>query len=330
MKELSGLSNLEYLEIEGMYIKERAFKGLNKLIKLVLNLCKVDKLDSEMLKSQKNKLRFLIIHVLEFDITLDSLKRLKVLSISGFDNLNCIKSVPTESLEVLNLNTNLSSAYGQTIDQFFERVNLSNLAQLRFKLTELDYRSKWFSGLTNIKRLSFFDNEYDSANFLKPLKLSHIFELDLSSNRIEKLERNNFKGLKSLKRLNLSANPLKKLNPGVFNGLENLETLLLKYIHHDLLIVKDSLLGLSNLKVLDLSNSICRKSSWVKISIDSQALDQTAKLQVLELMNSKLDFEHSMIPRLAQLERIVLCPGDLPYYEFYRKDELNFTIIESH
>ena len=313
-----------------MFIKDGAFHGLNKLIKLVLDCCKAKSLDSNSFASQK-RLKILIITNVSFNLRLNSLKSLKVLSLLNVTNFKYIRSLPnTKSLEILHLsshalNARFNLAMFVSIFDMFKRSDLSKLRQLRFQ-NGLQYAYEdWFNRLTNLNRLVLSYNKLESAHFLKNLNLSNLLELDLSKNNIEKLGKNYFKGLTGLKWLNLNENPLKKLKPGVFNGLESLETLLLQNMTRILAIEKDSFLGLSSLRVLDLSNSSEIRS--INKSIDLEALDQTPNLKCLRIKNIKLDINENMIPRLKKVKQIVLCKSDLDFYKFNKNAGLHFKVI---
>lgn len=330
VKDLSALSNLEYLHIKGMFIKDGAFQGLNKLIKLALDRCKAKTLDSKSFASQR-RLKILIITHVFFNLKLSSLKSLKVLSLLNVHNFKYIRSLPnTESLEILHLSSHpiharFNLAMFVSIFDMFKRSDLSKLRQLRFQNGVQYAYEDWFNRLTNLNRLVLSYNKLESAHFLKHLNLSNLLELDLSKNNIEKLGKNYFKGLKGLKWLNLNENPVKKLKPGVFNGLENLETLLLQNMTKILAIEKDSFLGLSSLKVLDLSNSLGIRS--IDKSIDPEALDQTPNLKCLRIKNTKLDIKENMISRLKKVKQIVLCKSDLNFYNFNKNAGLHFKVI---
>ena len=317
-----------------MFISKRAFIGLEKLIKLVLDSCKVEEknLDDNMLISQKNRLEFLKINSVDFyvNLSLDSLKSLRLLALLCIKNFKYIKSIPTENLEVLHLNTHRRSMYidFDEIRSFFKRVNLTKVPHFRLTRSELeDIEKKWLSGLTSANRLVLCSNVIESAKFLKRLNLSNLTDLDLSMNNIKTFEKSYFQGLTNLNRLNLSSNPLKKLKPGIFSELKNLTTLFLQDIEN-LEIEKDSFLGLSNLRILDLSHSIGffrRKHSSIK-SIDEAAFDHLPGLKSLRLKNFNLKLKD--VSKLKYLEEIVLYENDLSYYNFDLQAGLNFKVIE--
>ena len=317
-----------------MFITKQAFIGLEKLIKLDLDCCKVEEknLDDSMLISQKNRLEFLKINSVDFYLTIDSLKSLRLLALLCVKNFKYIKSIPTENLEVLHLNIHRGSMYidFDEIRSFFKRSNLTNVAHFRFSRTELeDIESKWLSGLTNANRMVLCNNMLESAKFLKRLNFTNLLDLDLSMNKIKSFERSYFQGLTNLTRLNLSDNPLKRLKPGVFSELKNLTTLFLQDIDN-LEIEKDSFLGLSNLRILDLSHSIGyfgRKASSVK-SIDEAAFDHLSGLKSLRVKSYDLKLKD--VSRLKYLEEIILYENDLGFYNFDLQAGLNFKVIESY
>lgn len=316
-----------------MFIDKRAFKGLPKLIKLVLDCCSADKITDKMFNSQKN-LQFLQISRVDFYIRLENLKSLRVLALLGVHKFKYIKSIPTENLEMLHLNTNNGCVYIESddISRLFKRVDLKRLPHLRFSRTELDeMKTKWFSGLTNVRKLSLCDNMLESAHFLRGLNLSHILELDLSINKIENFEPYNFEGLKSLKWLNLSNNPFSTLKAGVFSGLDNLETLLLRDIKK-LTVGKKSFSGLMSLKLLDLSNSTgCFSPQPLAKSFHPATFDYLPKLEVLRIKNSNFRIKDDMIPRLKQLKKIVVYDIDLVLCKFDKIDKqagLHFKVID--
>ena len=286
-----------------------------------------------MFSSQKN-LQFLQICHVDFYIRLENLNSLRVLVLLGVEKFKYIKSIPTENLEMLHLNTNNGCAYidADDLSRLFKRVDLKNLSHLRFSRTELDeMKTKWFSGLTNVRKLSLCDNMLESAHFLRSISLSHILELDLSVNKIENFEPYNFEGLKSLKWLNLSNNPFSSLKAGVFSGLENLETLLLRDIKK-LTVGKKSFSGLMSLKLLDLSNSTGYFCPVIFVkSFHSSTFDYLPKLEVLRIKNSNFRIKDEMIPRLKQLKKIVVYDVDLDLCKFDKISKqagLHFKVIE--
>lgn len=151
-----------------MFISEHSFEGLEKLVKLVLNHCKAKVLDAKTFVSQRN-LQFLQINQVNFTIRLAGLVKLRVLALLCIDDFRYIKSVPSKGhLEILHLNTHHNWRYLDldTVDGFFNRLNLSRLPRFHFTRNSFcDMETPWFSRLTNVKRVSLYDNKLLTADF---------------------------------------------------------------------------------------------------------------------------------------------------------------------
>jgi hypothetical protein len=185
-----------------MTINRDSFVGLDHLIKLKLIKCKMDKLDSKILRPLKN-LQILCLSLVSYPVYLANLPLLKFLSVEYVDYLT-------------NLNTeyyingfSTADSFKKRADIFFNRINLPNLTQLSLKSNDLrSLNEEWFSGFESLKELSLASNILENLNFTNFKCFEKLEALDLSYNRITKLEYKNFRNLKNLIALNLSNNSI--------------------------------------------------------------------------------------------------------------------------
>lgn len=129
--------------------------------------------------------------------------------------------------------------------------SLNNLRILNLSLLKIVNLGQFIS-LKRLTRLSLFRNSIETISLNAFEYLPHLEELDLSSNKINRLDRV-FMNLKCLKVLRLNNNFLKTLNGGLFQGLNSLKEL---YLYENRLEKFDpkNFEGL-NLDFLDLSNN---------------------------------------------------------------------------
>ncbi|XP_039283011.1 adhesion G protein-coupled receptor A3 [Nilaparvata lugens] len=87
-----------------------------------------------------------------------------------------------------------------------------------------ELQSKWFKNATEVTDLDLSQNNLTHITANLPY-LPNLLKLDLSRNRISKIDLGAFSNLTSLKTLDLSFNKLKHLSRAYFEGLSNLERL---------------------------------------------------------------------------------------------------------
>lgn len=301
IRDLSGLTNLEYLEINRMALNENSLIGLQRLMKLRLNNCYLsgDRISFDNLSN----LQILKIEELRFPVELKCLENLKVLILDNIEEplVNLISL--SESLNTLVLSSreiNFDNA-----NEFFSRLILPNLFHLNLTYTDLRYlKENWFAGMKPLKELVINDNDLDSLDFCQFECFSQLEKLDLYCNRIVKLKGDFFSNLKRLKCLNLSNNPISDLGSNVFQALSNLEFLKLNEINDRKTfnrIEKDAFCGLINLKELYLNSNYLN-------SIDQDTFSQTPMLEKLEIRNKKLKLDDNIFANLNHLKSIKLSP----------------------
>ncbi len=197
------------------------------------------------------------------------------------------------------------------IDKFFENIEplkLKNIKSIKIADTNLMLNNGGFEVFENLVELSVNFNFNDSAVERSAFVggLNKLQKLDLSANRITKLNKNVFESLSSLTSLDLRANRIKRINEGTFRGLTNLKEINLcnNWIES---IEQRAFLDLKSLVRLDLSSnaitSICGDVFTGLVSleflilkyntiqqIERKALEDLPKLAVLDLNRNKFGF----------------------------------------
>ncbi|KAH8242449.1 hypothetical protein KR032_006746 [Drosophila birchii] len=139
-----------------------------------------------------------------------------------------------------------------------------------------------FSDLAELLILDLASNELNSqwVNAATFVGLKRLMMLDLSANKISRLEAHIFRPLTSLQILKLEGNYIDQLPAGIFGDLTNLHTLILSR-NRISTIEQNTLQGLNNLIVLSLDfNRISR--------LDHKSLMNCSRLQDLHLNDNKL------------------------------------------
>ena len=286
--DLSAFRNLEYIYILGGIIDQKhTFSvGLNKLIKLSLTNCKLEKgissndsIDSANILSSLRNLEILKIKWLDFPINLEKLNNLKVLIIiidMGSD-LGLLQNLGSK-LHGLSISKESSEIIYDSANTFFKSHNFSNITHLRLKLGV--FNPEWLLPFNNnLKRLSLSGcGLKEKLDFLQSEGFFPQLEyMDLSSNSISIIKKGDFSQLKNLKYLDISNNRIKFC------------------IDHVDQLKKDIFYGLSNLTTLDISLNIIE-------SIDPEMFANTPMLANLKLGEFKYKLNDYIFKHLKHLK----------------------------
>ncbi|XP_066490086.1 leucine-rich repeats and immunoglobulin-like domains protein 3 isoform X2 [Tiliqua scincoides] len=163
-----------------------------------------------------------------------------------------------------------------------------------------------FDNLSNTLQILKLNRNRISAIPQKMFKLPHLHYLEMSRNKIKKIDGLTFQGLPSLKSLRIQRNGLTRLMDGAFWGLSNMEILQLD--HNNLTeITKGWLYGLLMLQQLHLSqNAISR--------ISPDAWEFCQKLSELDLTHNHLArLEDSSFVGLSLLVRLDIGNNKVSY-----------------
>jgi Leucine-rich repeat (LRR) protein len=205
-----------------------------------------------------------------------------------FEGLSQLAELSLSSAKVTDIGVNSFFPINETLKKLDLRHN---------ELTRLD--SGAFNWLQNLESLQLSGNrlmriEADTFIYLTSLKF-----LDLSDCHLASLDLQAFYGLKSLERLNLSENRISSIEPDTFASLVNLDFLDLSS-NQIKKISPSSFHGLVQLIKLNLrANSI--------ESIESGAFESLAKLKYLDLYENKLSrLDHGLFDRVAGLAELDL------------------------
>lgn len=319
-KQLSNLSefkNLEYLYISDTIIGREAFDGLNKLVKLDLYQCYIEKLppnhitfglnvrnnsikisDYNLFAPTLINLQILEITSLDFRINLESLENLKILILHDIKSFDLVEKLGTRLTGL-----SISSGYSYFLkevpnadkrDLFFKRHNFSKVTHLRLRDFGRHFNANWLLSFTNLKRLSLskcWKLQIRKENFFDLLRsesLSQLEFLDLSDNYISTIP--TLSNLKSLKHLDISENQI-DLEPGKFFGIFRFFNCSRNN--------KDIFHGLINLESLDISGCRIRQ-------IDPEVFSNTPKLAHINLQYNSCKLDKNTFCYLKHLKKIEL------------------------
>lgn len=168
-------------------------------------------------------------------------------------------------------------------DNAFE--GLCNLEEMNLdgKNNNIKYRPylfKTISGLSKLKYLT-LDKELDS--FSQQSRYCH-YEFK----NLQEIPDDTFYGLEGLETLDLSCNKIKKINKLAFNGLSKLKYLILK-VNHLEIIEEKTFKSLISLENLDISYNII---ITIVITIEDNAFDGLDNLFELKLANNHNNSKH--------------------------------------
>ncbi|XP_051886042.1 leucine-rich repeats and immunoglobulin-like domains protein 3 isoform X2 [Pristis pectinata] len=207
--------------------------------------------------------------------------------------------MPFQSMETLDLSNN----------QIFELKKFPPL-QLRYlyinnnKITSLD--PGCFDNLSNTLQVLKLNRNKISAIPSKMFKLPHLQHLELSRNKIKKVDGLAFQGLSALKSLRLQRNGISKLMDGAFWGLSNIEILQLDF-NNLTEVTKGWLYGLLMLQQLNLSQNAISK-------INPDAWEFCQKLSELDVSFNELTrLEDSSFVGLSLLGQLYIGNNQVSY-----------------
>ncbi|XP_018568503.1 toll-like receptor 7 [Anoplophora glabripennis] len=262
---LADLSNLKVLNLEGnrlVGIKQKELNSLHNIEKIHLNDNALSDIEDKVFSNKKNlKYLDLCSNKLNY-FSLNNTPMLEYLNLANnlldagsLYNINNTKSLK----ELVLANNKIGNIHLHT----FKKISALEVLNLESNnVILIDYL---FECLINLTHLSLRNNSIERLPPLLFKNLTHLKDLDLSSNRIKYFTSNyTFKGLGNLETLNISYNLLQELNYAVLEPLKKLSVLdiagnQLHYIQYDLIISDLPLLTVLNIKENILSCDILYK-----------------------------------------------------------------------
>lgn len=213
----NSMPNLEYLYISNMNIGDITFNSFNKLIKLSLEHCPMNRDTKWSLKNlQVLEIREFLIG--GYSIDLESLESLKILILESVESFDCLKNLGRK-FTGLSISSSVIFEDKKPISSFLRRHDFSNVTHLRLHLSpkSVDF-SIWFKSFKSLKKLSLIGSCRNSLNleFLQTESLNQLEYLNLSDNSILTIRKEDFSQLKSLKHLDISKNRISDIKPEVF------------------------------------------------------------------------------------------------------------------
>ncbi|GMR56443.1 hypothetical protein PMAYCL1PPCAC_26638 [Pristionchus mayeri] len=151
--------------------------------------------------------------------------------------------------------------------------------------------------MENLQTVKLAKNEIGDLTKVE-FKSSHLFDVDLSFNKISKISPSAFSECSELRVLDLSSNPLKELPVGVFDANSKLKWLKLDHTKIEILL-PEHLNGLGQLRTLSLSHTPLRV-------INSHAFVPLKSLRVLNLNACNLTEIPNAVTHLCQLTHLNL------------------------
>ncbi|KAB7499011.1 Toll-like receptor Tollo, partial [Armadillidium nasatum] len=283
----------------------KLFCGLGNLTFLNMSRNKLQNVENLSFGNSVGKcapsLRFLDLSYNNFhhlpESSFEALKNLTILNIS----MNGIREIADQvffgmySLELLDISGNLLTTLPPEL--FKENKRLAKFYARNNSLTVL--APGLFTGLGMLLELDLSDNELtntwvNSETFMDLIRLA---TLDLSHNKISRLDMATYRDLTNLQVLNLQHNMIQYIAPDTFSGLFRLHTLLLS--HNMMTIIsKDTFKGLIALTDLRIDNNNLAE-------IDSESLTNSTRLKSLHLKNNSLKeipLVISFLPNLSHLD----------------------------
>ncbi|KAJ6653628.1 hypothetical protein lerEdw1_009004 [Lerista edwardsae] len=205
---------------------------------------------------------------------------------------------PFQSLETLDLSNNNISVLKM---ESFPPLALKNLYINNNRISSLEPGT--FDNLSSTLQILKLNRNRISAIPQKMFKLPHLHHLEMSRNKIKKIDGLTFQGLPSLKSLRIQRNGLARLMDGAFWGLSNMEILDLTY-NHLARLEDSSFVGLSLLVRLDIGNN---KVSYIA----DCAFRGLTSLQTLDLKNNEISWTiEDMNGAFSGLDKLRLLQGN--------------------
>jgi hypothetical protein len=215
------------------------------------------------------------------------LRSLTTLVINGFKQLTRIVSLPA-SLEGLDLGGN---AIGVIEPDAFRLLNKLKHLNLNINMLTAEKAIPAFAYLTHLEHLSLRNNNIDSIEGLKAIRLPFLLVLDLKNNQVTTLSKQTLATLPGLINLDLGKNAITEIEAGAFDGLINLRVLNLddnnlEAFYFDVFESAANNLGspinLLNLSINALSINSVRWSSEMTMDVDYQGALKAKKKKKLE------------------------------------------------
>ncbi|XP_067121242.1 leucine-rich repeat and immunoglobulin-like domain-containing nogo receptor-interacting protein 3 [Centruroides vittatus] len=274
--------------IPNLYSLNISSNNLNSVIleNIFLNLSSLDTLNIS--RNRLNKLTPYLFH---------GLQKLKILDIS-YNDIETIENYTFHFMELLNYLDLTGNKLKILKHQWFQ--NLNKLSVLKLQQNHLQNISNLvFSTLHNLSYLDLSKNNIGSVGLLSFKGLSNLKHLNFSSNNVSSLQEGIFKSADGIEVVDFSHNPLVNIEKSFSYG-HNVK--FLRLVNTTLkTLSRNSLLGLSNLQQLQLSDS--SKLS----SVDKRALLVTTKLNDLDLSKNNLStLPSEFIKPLKELKLIRL------------------------
>lgn len=222
---LAGLTNLEYLNVDGLHVDSFPEKVLvlSQLKYLHLNACKFDKMPNEI--AQMPELEVLTLNhngLKKLPETLGKLSQLKKLEIKG----NKLKGLPASISQLTQLQSIEAgdNALNKLPEDFGELKNLEHLVLTKNKLTHLP------DSLVNCKKLHLLNVENNKLTYLPQMlgNLPHLQVLQLRKNQLQNLPTSLGK-LKALTVFDIGDNPIQWQKADY--ETDNFRELMLRFIY---------------------------------------------------------------------------------------------------
>lgn len=272
---LSGICHLKEFYCAGCCLQSTSFGYLPCLQALHLIFCDFRDFHQHSFDSLTSLRELHIIQPGNFThVDLTALVYLKHLYIEKISSSKILEHVNKDSLCHLDVTASFRS---ETIEMVFQKIRrFDELKTLNFSFIKIDddFDFAWLSSLTCLKSLAVIrckiktiKSSISAEN--QPGRFPRLEKLDLSSNCIDRVEREVFREFPCLKWLDVRCNNLKSLSDDVFTNLVNLEELCimsnqLAQVNHV------TFTCLTKLRVLNLNNN-------PHLSIEKSALWQNMK-----------------------------------------------------
>ncbi|XP_055596069.1 leucine-rich repeats and immunoglobulin-like domains protein 2 [Uranotaenia lowii] len=355
--QVANLSKLQVLNLNHNNLgRIPNFRGLNKLLRLLLANNGIDSIELEALQvlaslrvldlsrnnikdvqflsfPAKNNLQFLNLNFNKLTVLgkgtfqrLSSLKRLEINSnlieevqSLTFQNLNQVKSLKMNNNRITNLLDGVF--HGFTTITTLE-LNNNSITSIRkgglFNLTSLTNLALSKNAISEI--------EQDGWEFAPRL-----VTLDLSHNRLESLDKNTFEELSQLRSLNLEGNQISAIGEGTFNSSKNLEELNLGFnrISWTIEDMRGPFFGLAKLEKLYLnSNEIKSVSRNAFIGLKSLTLLELSQNNISSIQSNAFK-DTVRLTNLIMNSTNLLCDCNLAWFYAWIKERQDIFQLDA-